>query len=294
MRGVHISHPSRVVFPEADLTKADVAKHYDLVAEVMMDSLSNRPVSFLRCPSGIEGDCFFQKHLGKGFPQSIETVPIEESDGETEDYMVLSHIEAVLGAVQMGTIEFHIWGAARDRLNRPDRMVFDLDPDESLQFYDVRKAALDVREALADIGLEAGTMVTGGKGVHVIVPLRRIADWETVGTFAKIFARTLSERYPDRFTAKMSKTKRKGRIFVDWLRNCRGATAIAPYSLRARSGAPVAVPVAWDELARLERADGFSVADMRVRLDAGCPLSEVPKLGLGKSTMKALTDWADG
>lgn len=288
--GVRISSTSRTVYPDAGLTKGEVAQHYARVAERMLDQTADRPLALLRCPDGISGECFFQKHAGKGFPEGVKTLPIEEKDGDIADYMYVSGSKGVLGAAQMGTLEFHIWGARRDRIERPDRMVFDLDPDEGLGFDAVREAAEEVRAGLEACGLEATPMVTGGKGVHVIVPLRRIREWDTVKYFAKTFATVLSQRAPDRYTASMSKTMRKGRIFIDWLRNERGATAIAPYSLRARPGAAVAVPVTWNELSELDRPDGFHVEDMRKRLERPCPLRSAEARGIGTQVVEALED----
>jgi bifunctional non-homologous end joining protein LigD len=194
----------------------------------------------------------------------------------------------------MGTIEFHIWGAVRDRLEKPDRMVFDLDPDEGLAFGKVKTAAEEVRDVLAATGLPSVPMVTGGKGIHVVVPLRRTAEWETVKTFSKTLATALAERAPDRYTATMSKARRKGRVFIDWLRNDRGATAIAPYALRARPGARVAVPVTWEELTTLPAADTFTPADMAARLARPCPLSSVTPKGIGRGVADALGRWIAG
>lgn len=288
---VHISSSGRVVFPEAGLTKGDVARHFNLVAERMLESLSDRPVSLLRCPEGISEECFFQRHAGKGFPDAVKAVPITEKDGDTEDYMYLSTVEGLLGAVQMGTLEFHGWGVRRDNLEKPDRMIFDLDPDEGLGFDAVRDAAKELRAGLAACGLESGVMLTGGKGVHVIVPLRRIAEWDTVKAFSRSFAAILAERAPERYTATMSKAKRKGRIFIDWLRNERGATAITPYSLRARSGGPVATPITWTELKDATRADAFHPPDMKARLSGACPLQEVPLGSISQDTVAKLEDW---
>ncbi|MDP2733627.1 MAG: DNA ligase D, partial [Hoeflea sp.] len=270
--GVRVSSPDRVVFPDASCTKGDVAAYYAKAAERMLDLAGNRPVSLLRCPDGTEGDCFFQKHAGKGFPDGIGSVEIKESSGKTEPYMVIEKPAGFVAAAQMGTIEFHIWGSRADDLEKPDRLVFDLDPDEGLGFAEVKAAARDVRKLLADIGLDCLPMVTGGKGVHVIVPLRRIAEWETVTFFARTIASHLAQRHPDRYVATMSKAKRKGKIFIDWLRNDRGSTAVAPYSIRARQGAPVAVPVTWAQLGRLKAANGFNIAKALKRLEQPCPL----------------------
>ncbi len=290
--GVRISSAGRVVYPKAKLTKADVARHYDRVAERMLTYAGDRPVSLLRYPTGIEGEAFFQKHAGKGFPEAIGTVPVEEKNGAVEDYMYLPGKAALLGAVQMGTLEFHIWGARRDRLDRPDRLVFDLDPDEGLGFDAVKAAAEEVRAGLEAVGLASGAMVTGGKGVHVIAPLRRTAGWETVKGFSQTFAHVLAERAPERYTATMSKKKRSGRIFIDWLRNERGSTAVAPYSLRGRPGAAVAVPVTWEDLGKLKRPDAFHVGDMEARLAQPCPLAEVSAGSIGTKVVSALERWA--
>ncbi|MWD28575.1 DNA ligase D [Aquicoccus sp. SCR17] len=292
--GVRISHPDRVVYPKDKVTKGDVARHFDKVADRMLETCEDHPVSLLRCPEGIEGECFFQRHAGKGFPEALGRVPIEEKGGKKEDYMYLAGRESILGAVQMGSMEFHVWGAARDKLDRPDRMVFDLDPDEGLGFDKVKAAAEEMRELLSDIGLPSVPMATGGKGVHVIVPLRRTAGWDTVKTFAQTLSTALAERYPDRYTATMSKQKRKGRIFLDWLRNEKSATAIAPYSLRARPGAPVAVPLSWDELAELDKPNGFRMSDMEDRLSRPCPLSRVKPKGISGKVVEALEDWMNG
>jgi bifunctional non-homologous end joining protein LigD len=289
--GTRISSADRVVFPGAGFTKGDIARHYDLVADRMLESAGGHPASLVRCPSGVSKACFFQKHAGKGFPKALKTLPIRESKGTVEEYIYLSDRASVLAAVQMGTIEFHIWGSARDRLEQPDRMVFDLDPDEGLGFAAVRAAAEEVRGVLAEIGLPSVPMVTGGKGVHVIVPLRRTAGWETVKVFSKTLATALSDRHPDRYVATMSKARRKGRIFIDWLRNERGATAIAPYALRARPGAKVAVPVKWEELADLKQANSFTTSDLQARLTTPCPLSLVKPKGIGSGVVSALGAW---
>jgi bifunctional non-homologous end joining protein LigD len=273
--GVRISSPDRVVFPDASCSKGDVAAYYGAAADRMLALAGDRPVSLLRCPDGREGDCFFQKHVGKGFPDVIGTVDIEESSGKTEPYMVISKAAGFVAAAQMGTIEFHIWGSRTDMLEKPDRLVLDLDPDEGLSFSDVKAGARDIRKLLTDIGLDSVPMVTGGKGVHVIVPLRRTAEWETITFFARTVASFMAQRQPDRYVATMSKVKRKGKIFIDWLRNDRGSTAVAPYSIRARKGAPVAVPVTWQELSRLRSANSFNIGKALKRLEKPCSLQSM-------------------
>jgi bifunctional non-homologous end joining protein LigD len=186
----------------------------------------------------------------------------------------------------MWTMEFHIWGARLDRLEQPDRLVFDLDPDEGLDFSDVKRAAFDMRDRLDEIGLRSVAMVTGGKGVHVIVPLVRKAEWPQAKAFAKGVASQMAEEEPARFVSTMAKARRKGRIFIDWLRNERGATAVAPYSTRAREGAPVATPVGWDELAGLKAANTFHISDMPARLEASDPWDDAG--GWRQSLTKAM------
>lgn len=270
--GVRITHPDRVLFADTGLTKQGLAEHYARVGDRFLAHAGNRPVSLLRCPTGTAGECFFQKHIGKGFPDAIRSLPIVEATGWAADYMSFADVSGAVAAVQMGTIEFHVWGSRIDDLERPDRLVFDLDPDEGLGFERVVEAARTIRRLLAGLGLASVPMVTGGKGLHVICPLEPRAGWEEVSTFARALADRLARHDPALFVATMSKRKRRGRVFVDWLRNERGATAIAPYSVRARKGAPVAVPLDWDELDRIDRANLFGVGNIKARLSRSCPL----------------------
>ena len=233
--GVTITHPDRQVFDAPAVTKRQVAQHYADFGGRILPFLRNRPLSLLRCPDGIAGQCFFQKHRD-GMPRSIGTVAISD-DASDADYITLATPTGLVAATQMGTIEFHIWGSRNSALEKPDRIVFDLDPDEAVPFAAVRQAALDLRDLLGDLSLPSIPMLTGGKGIHVIVPLRPKAGWDTVKLFSRTIAVMLSDREPHRFIATMSKAKRKGLILIDWLRNDRSATAIAPYSLRARPGA---------------------------------------------------------
>mgnify|MGYP003114687148 FL=1 len=233
----------------------------------MLPFAARRPVSLVRCPQGRARKCFFQKHDSGGFGDSVHHVAIREKDGGHEDYLFIDDMRGLLQCVQMGTIEFHGWVARSDTVETPERMVFDLDPDEGLGFEDVKRAARDIRDQLADLGLASFAMLTGGKGVHVVVPLTPGHDWDAHKDFARRFAEALSMAQPERFTATMSKAKRKGKIFIDWLRNQRGATAVLPYSARARSGAPVAVPLAWNELKNMDNAHSYSINDAKTLLD---------------------------
>ena len=293
---IRITSPEREVFPDAGCTKRDIACHYDRVGARMIEAMGHCPLSLLRCPDGIGGDCFFQKHPGKGWPGALQQIAIKDKDGETAEYLYATRTDALVAAAQMGAIEFHIWGARIDKLERPDRMIFDLDPDEGLGWADTRSAAFEIRDRLTDLGLASVPMVTGGKGVHVCLHLRRNHDWDVVKGFAKTLAHVMAAAEPDRYTATMSKAKRRGRIFIDWLRNERGQTAVAPYSLRARPGAPVALPVTWDELKQLDAPNGFAMGDMRERLEDPCPWLEAADdlQSLTQDTVARLEAWSEG
>jgi len=258
---VKISNRDRVIFPESGQTKGELADYYAAVAPLMLPFAANRPVSLVRCPQGRGKKCFFQKHDSGAFGKAVHQVPIREKDGGSEDYIYVEDAEGLLACVQMGTIEFHGWASRADAVERPDRMIFDLDPDEGMDFARVRDAAQDIRARLSDIGLVSFSMLSGGKGVHVVVPLTPGHGWDAHKDFASRFAQALSAAEPDRFVATMSKAKRKDRIFIDWLRNQRGSTAVLPYSARARPGAPVAIPLDWDELDGMKDAHPFSIGD---------------------------------
>ena len=259
---VRITNPDRMIFPASTVTKGDLAAYYGAVGGAMAPWALARPISLVRCPQGRGRKCFFQKHDAGSFGDTVGQVDIAEKDGGVEPYLYAPTIDALVACVQMGTIEFHGWGARIDDVEKPDRLVLDLDPDEGLDFGDVRSAAHDIRRTLDDLGLISFAMLSGGKGLHVVVPLTPDAEWPVVKDFAQRFALALSENEPDRFVGTMSKAKRKGRIFIDWLRNQRGATAVLPYSARARDGAPVAAPIAWDELDKVKGGNAFSVGDV--------------------------------
>jgi bifunctional non-homologous end joining protein LigD len=258
---VKISSRERVVFPGDGITKGELADYYGAMAGVMLPWLGRRPISLVRCPQGRAKQCFFQKHDAGSFGEQVHHVDIREKDGGTEPYLYVDDAAGMLACVQMGTIEFHGWGARVEDVEKPDRLVFDLDPDEGLDFDDVKRAAEHIKSVLADMGLTSFPMLSGGKGVHVIVPLKPDAEWPAVKSFADRFARALAADDPDRFVATATKAKRKGRIFIDWLRNQRGATAVLPYVVRARPGAPVAAPVAWSEFKTLDTAARWTLRD---------------------------------
>ena len=260
--GIRITNPDRVIFPGDEITKGQLADYYAAIAAPIMLDAANRPLTLIRCPQGRAKKCFFQKHDTGSMGDFVHHVPITEKDGSTEDYLYVDRVEGLLGCVQMGAIEFHGWGSRIDPFEKPDRMVFDLDPDEGLDFGAVRDGALQLRALLADLGLETFPLLSGGKGIHVVAPLDQTADLSAVKSFAERFSRAIAEKYPEEFTAKIRKNQRTGRIFVDWLRNQRGATAVLPYSARAREGAPVAAPIDWSEVAGTNGANRFTIRDI--------------------------------
>ncbi len=254
--GVTISHPERVVFAKARLTKGDVADYYRQMARWILPEVARRPLSLLRCPDGVDKPCFFQKHHGTGLGDAVEAIPLEQKSGR-EDYLYIEDTEGLLQLVQMNTLELHPWGASVDDPEHPDRLVFDLDPGEGVTWAAIKAAARDVRDRLQEIGLESFVRLSGGKGIHVVVPLTPKADWAQAKDFCESFAQAMAEHAPDRYVATMSKAKRTGVIFIDWLRNARGATSVCSWSLRARPSAGVAVPLRWEELGRVTAADAF-------------------------------------
>jgi bifunctional non-homologous end joining protein LigD len=260
--GVRVTHPDRVFYPDEKITKRDLIAHYLSIADKILPHVAERPLSLVRCPDGITGQHFFQKHASQGFPAQFQKIPIREKSGK-DDYLFIRDEQGLVAAVQMGVLELHLWGCHVDAVEQPDRMVFDFDPDEGLDFAHVRAGATEMRDRLKDLGLESFPMLTGGKGVHVVVPFRRGHDWDAHRDFSEALARVMAADSPDRYVANMSKKKRQGKIFVDYLRNTRGATAIAPFSTRARKGAFVSVPVSWPQLAKMKDAHPVSVGEVK-------------------------------
>lgn len=258
---VKISNRDRVIFPEGKLTKGQLADYYEMVAPIMLPWAGSRPISLVRCPQGRDKKCFFQKHDAGSFGDAVKQVGIAEKDGHEEAYLFVDSPAGLLTCVQMGTIEFHGWGARIEDVEKSDRLVFDLDPDESLIFKDVITAAFHLQDMLGQMGLVTFPMVTGGKGVHVIAPLTPAAEWPEVKDFAHRFATALAQAEPDRYTAALAKARRTGRIFIDYLRNQRGATAVMPYSARSREHAPIAVPLTWKELRDLDSPAHWHIGD---------------------------------
>ena len=262
---VRLTHPDKVLFPESGVTKGELAAYLDMAGERMGPHLYGRPISLVRAPTGVSEQTFFQKHAMAGMPDAIKTIPITEKT-KTEDYLTLPNATALVSCAQISAVEFHLWGSRNADLEHPDRLVFDLDPDEDLDFQVVKRAAFDIKALLDTADLPSFAMITGGKGIHIVLNLRRKHNWDEVKKFSGAVAEQIEALDPKRFVSNMAKARRKGRIFVDYLRNGRGATAIAPYSPRARGTAPVAVPVSWGELKTIPSANVFKLKDMAARI----------------------------
>ena len=261
---VAITHADRVVFEGAPYTKGEVAAYYREVARWMLPELRNRPLSLLRCPQGSQHACFFQKHYADALGDHVASIALRQRDGPA-DYLYVSSIEGVAELVQMGTIELHPWGARIDNPELADRLVFDLDPGPGVAWNAVVTAARDVRDKLGQAGLASFVRLSGGKGVHVVVPLKPSVAWDSARAFCEAFAQAMATYQPLVYVATMAKAKRRGRIFIDWLRNTRGATSVASWSLRARPGAYVAMPLRWSELGGVEGPHAYDLERARQR-----------------------------
>ncbi len=247
---VRISSPDRVVFAEAGITKGEVAEYYRAVADWILPELANRPLSLVRCPEGAGGECFFQKHHAATLGKHVRAVALKQKSG-AEDYLYVRDVAGLLELVQMNALEFHPWGSHVDKPERPDVMVFDLDPAPGVTWKDVVAGGRDVRARLQEVGLESFVRLSGGKGLHVVAPIVRGPTWDQVKAFTGAFAEAMAAQKPTAYIATMSKARREGKIFIDWLRNGRGATSVASWSLRARATASVAMPIRWEELGRV-------------------------------------------
>src|SRR5271165_2172878 len=258
---VRLTHPDKILDAESQLTKQQLADYYWAIAPHMLPYIAGRPLSLVRCPEGSGHPCFFQKHVTGTLPPGVESVDVpDKKTGKIEPYITLSTPEALAGLAQMGVLEIHPWGSKNDNLERPDLIIFDLDPDAAISWRTLADSAAEVRRRLKSLGLESFLKTTGGKGVHVVIPIEAKLDWTAVKQFAHSFALAMEQQRPNLYLSKMSKAARKDRIFIDYLRNERGATAIAPYSPRARAGAPVALPLSWTDL-KLPERPVFRVAD---------------------------------
>lgn len=276
--GVRLSSPDKVLYAEQGITKRALAGYYMAVAEAMLPHVAHRPITLVRCPAGAEKNCFYQRHAGAGLPAELSEVEVSGFE-DSGAYLYITGRRGLIALVQLGVLEIHPWGARTDRPERPDRLILDLDPGEGMTFADVVAAALEVRAALQGIGLESFAKTTGGKGLHVVVPIERRHGWREAKGFAKAVADLMSEQAPGRYLARSSIAERKGRIFIDYLRNDPTSTTVAPYSTRARPGAPVATPLHWEEVTEKLDPSRFTLESVPQRLKeiGGDPWGDIGK-----------------
>lgn len=284
---VAISSPDKLIYPDEDITKQDVADYYRRVADRLLPEVARRPLSLLRCPEGLEGQCFFQKHHADTLGDRVLSVPVKGKDGGKDDYLYIEDVEGLLQLVQMNALELHPWGSRIDAIETPDRLVFDLDPGAGVDWTAMKRAARDVRDRLQEIGLTSFLRLTGGKGLHVVVPIAPGPSWTRAKAFCQAFADAMTTKSPGRYVATASKAKRRGVIFIDWLRNGRGATSVASWSLRARPGAGVAVPLRWDELGRTRSGADYP---MSRALRRAASLQNEPWDGWEEATAQVLVE----
>lgn len=264
--GIGISHPDRILYPGTDITKRELAEYYDAVANYILPHVKNRPLSMVRCPEGTEKECFFQRHIARGQSPYLHDTGIAVK-GRNEDYLMIKDAKGLITLIQWGVIELHPWGCLADKPELSDRMIFDLDPDPALPFSQVIEGAKEVRARMQEFGLESFVKTTGGKGLHVVIPMTRAYDWNTIKAFTRAIADSMQHDNPKRYIAKSSKAAREGKIFVDYLRNDLTSTSVAAFSARAREGAPVALPIAWEELKVSLQPKAFTIESVRPRLE---------------------------
>ncbi|HMA91560.1 MAG TPA: DNA ligase D [Polyangiaceae bacterium] len=242
-----LTHSNKAIYPEMGVTKQELAEYYAAIATYMLPHVAKRPLTLVRCPNGRDKACFFQKHPSQGAPDAIKAVMVREKEGKAP-YAVVDDVAGLIALVQLAVLEIHTWGSHADTPTKPDLLVFDLDPDVELPFAEVITCAKRTRSLFEGLGLESFVKTTGGKGLHVCVPIVPDLEWDEVKAFCRRVAQEIAKQEPDKYLDVANKSKRKGKIYIDYLRNARGATFIAPYSTRAREGAPIATPLEWDEL----------------------------------------------
>ncbi|WP_425339686.1 non-homologous end-joining DNA ligase [Microvirga lotononidis] len=263
--GVPITHPDRVLWEDQGLTKQELAEFYLGIRDWLLPHLIDRPLTLIRCPGGTDRKCFVQRHSWAGMSPFIHRDMVPDGKSQSE-VLTVRDIQGVLALVQSGVLEMHVWGATLSDLERPDRLIFDFDPGEGVGWPRVVEGAVAVRERLKALGLESFVKTTGGKGLHVVVPVEPKAPWNDALAFTRDIAEAMAADEPDRYTTTSVKQEREGRIFIDYLRNNREASAVAPYSTRSRPGAPVATPIGWEELSPDLKPNGFTVRNLSERL----------------------------
>lgn len=257
VEGVKISSPGKVIFKNPKITKMDIVSYYKAVSTRMLPFLENRILSTIRCPQGFEGECFFKKHL-ETKSEGIGSITLPNDKGKKEDYYYIKDITGLISEVQMNSYEFHVWGSRVPHYNHPDILVFDLDPDEGMSLAKIRQGVKDLKSILDEIGLVSFLKTSGGKGYHVVVPTKKLKTWKMTREFAKTIAVLMETKWPNKYTSNVRKENRKGKIFIDWIRNTKSATSVAPYSLRVRKKARVSMPIKWSELDKV-KPDGITM-----------------------------------
>lgn len=278
VEGVRLSNPDKVLYAEQGITKGELADYYVAVADRMLPHVAFRPVTMVRCPTGAEKKCFYQRHAGSGVPDQLHPVTIPGFD---DPYLYIKDLPGLIAMVQIGTLEIHPWGVTVEKPDRPDRIIFDLDPDEALGFVDVVAAAIEVRERLRRLHLESFVKTTGGKGLHVVVPIEPVTEWRQAKAFAKSLSEAIAADSPERYLTKISRAERTGRIFIDYLRNDPTSTAVGPYSTRSRPGAPVAMPLRWEELGSGLDPAAFKVETAPARAAGPDPWADIGRIRQG-------------
>ncbi|MBR1414045.1 MAG: non-homologous end-joining DNA ligase [Bacilli bacterium] len=251
VEGITITNPDKIIFKNPMVNKMDIVSYYQKVADLMLPYLENRIVSVIRAPSGIENDIFFKKHLDND-DAGIGKIKIKSDKGKKEDYYYINSKSALISEVQMNSFEFHIWGSRVEKINNPDMMVIDLDPDEAMSINKVRQGVKDLKTILDEFKLQSFLKTSGGKGYHVVIPFKEKITWKEFRGIANNIAKLMEARWPDKYVANMSKSKRKNKIFIDWQRNIKGSTSVAPYSVRLRKKATVSMPILWSELDKIK------------------------------------------
>lgn len=269
IEGIKITNPDKVIFDEPVVTKADIVRYYSKVSQRMLPYAGNRLLSIVRCPKGVAQSCFYKKHPGPS-SSGIVTMNVLSSSGEREEYFYIQNEQGLISEAQMGTIEFHTWGSSINDIEKPDIMVFDLDPDEELDIERLRRGVRDTKSVLDELMLKSYLKTSGGKGYHLVVPLKPSNTWDAFHDFARRVAEVMEQKWPEHYTSNVRKSSRSNKIFIDWIRNGRGATSIAPYSIRARKGAKVSMPIAWDELDKVS-PDGVDIAGALLRIGKADP-----------------------
>lgn len=264
VEGIKITNPDKVIIGKPKTTKLDIVLYYQKVAKRMLPYLNKRLISVIRCPQGIDGECFFKKHLDT-INNGIGKINIPNDNGNKEDYYYIKDTSGIISEVQMNSFEIHTWGSKIGSINHPDVLVFDLDPDEGMSLNKIRQGVRDLKSILDELKLVSFLKTSGGKGYHVVVPTNRIKTWKKLEEIAKDIAKLMELRWPDKYVSTMSKEKRKNKIFIDYFRNKKGATSVAPYSIRARNGAYVSMPISWSELDKV-KPNGITMEDAIKRL----------------------------